>query len=161
MSNNSVWFYESFYDTDRFFDEAFNILNQHFTNRGPVQRRVTNNGNGDIIGSLGLKPRMDLYEDTDKNVVTATFELPGLKKEDVEIELQNNRLTISGESTASEHDQGGYVVRERRFGKFSRTLQLPAGIKHEEIKATMENGVLAVTFPRSSPELAPKRIALL
>lgn len=126
---------------------------------------------------------MDLHEDTNKNVVTATFELPGLKKEDVNIELQNNRLTVSGESTiSSAHDQSGYAVRERRFGKFSRTLQLPEGIKvciffhvsavmnrlidysreqPEEIKASMENGVLTVTFPKTSPELAPKRIALL
>ncbi len=73
---------------------------------------------------------MDLHEDTDKNIVTASFELPGLKKEDVNIELQNNRLAISGETTqSSDYNQNGYAVRERRFGKFGRTLQLPEGTK--------------------------------
>lgn len=62
--------------------------------------------------------------------MTATFELPGLKKEDVNIDLQNNLLTISGESKLStERNEKGYVVRERRYGKFARSLQLPQGIK--------------------------------
>ncbi|KAF6747366.1 HSP20-like chaperone, partial [Ephemerocybe angulata] len=54
----------------------------------------------------------------------------------------------------------GYAMRERRFGKFSRTLQLPQGLKEEEVKASMENGVLTVTFPKSTPELAPKKISI-
>jgi HSP20 family molecular chaperone IbpA len=74
--------------------------------------------------------RMDLHEDSDENTVTATFELPGVKKEDVNLDVHNGRLTISGETKMSEeHEEGGYAVRERRFGKFSRTLQLPQGIK--------------------------------
>lgn len=72
---------------------------------------------------------MDLHENTD-NTVTATFELPGLKKEDVSIDVHNGRLTVSGESKRStEHDENGYAIRERRFGKFTRTLRLPQGIK--------------------------------
>lgn len=104
---------------------------------------------------------MDLHEDAEKNVVTATFELPGLKKEDTSIDVHNGRLTVSAESKlSSEHNENGYAVRERRFGKFSRTLQLPQGLKEEEIKASMENGVLTVTFPKSTPELAPKKITI-
>jgi HSP20 family protein len=73
---------------------------------------------------------MDLHEDSDENTVTATFELPGVKKEDVNLDVHNGRLTISGETKMSEeHEEGGYAVRERRFGKFSRTLQLPQGVK--------------------------------
>lgn len=60
--------------------------------------------------------------------MTATFELPGLKKEDVNIDVQNNRLTVSGETKiSSDVKEEGYVMRERRYGKFSRTLPLPAG----------------------------------
>lgn len=74
--------------------------------------------------------RMDLHEDAAKNTVTATFELPGLKKEDVEIDVHDGRLTVSGESKiSSEHEENGYAVRERKFGKFSRTLRLPQGVK--------------------------------
>ena len=73
---------------------------------------------------------MDLHEDKEKNLVTAQFELPGLAKENVNIDLRDNVLTISGESTvSSEHDEKGFAVRERRFGKFSRSLPLPQGIK--------------------------------
>lgn len=73
---------------------------------------------------------MDLHEDAEKNLVTATFELPGLKKEDVNIEVHDGRLTVSAESKISEeHEKDGYAVRERRYGKFSRMLQLPQGVK--------------------------------
>ncbi|TFK79789.1 HSP20-like chaperone, partial [Polyporus arcularius HHB13444] len=93
--------------------------------------------------------------------VTATFELPGLSKENVQIDVKDNVLTVSGESTiSSERDEKGYSVRERRFGKFSRSIPLPQGIKPEEIKATMSEGVLTVTFPRTTPELAPKKVKI-
>lgn len=73
---------------------------------------------------------MDLHENTEANSVTATFELPGLKKEDVQIDVHNGRLTISAESKLSaDHEKSGYAVRERRYGKFARTLQLPQGVK--------------------------------
>lgn len=74
--------------------------------------------------------RMDLHEDKNNNTVTANFELPGLKKEDVHIDVHSGRLTVAAESKiSSDHEQSGYAVRERRFGKFSRTLQLPQGVK--------------------------------
>jgi HSP20 family protein len=105
---------------------------------------------------------MDLHEDPTKNVVTATFELPGLKKEDVQIDIHNGRLSISGESkVSSEHEQDGYAVRERRFGRFSRVLRVPEGVKEDEIKASLENGVLTVSFPKvGQQEAAPKRITV-
>ena len=62
--------------------------------------------------------------------MTATFELPGLTKENVNIDVHNNALTVSGESQmSSERDENGYAVRERRYGKFSRSIPLPQGIK--------------------------------
>jgi hypothetical protein len=73
---------------------------------------------------------MDLHEDPEKNVVTAVFELPGTRKEDVNLDVHNGRLTVSAESkTSEEHTEHGYAIRERRSGKYSRTLQLPQGIK--------------------------------
>ena len=77
-----------------------------------------------------MRCRMDLHEDTEKNVVTASFELPGVEKQDVQINVHNNRLTVAAETKQSkEFEEGGFAVRERRFGKFSRTLQLPQGVK--------------------------------
>ena len=71
-----------------------------------------------------------MHEDKEKNLVTATFELPGINKENVHIDVQNNVLTVSGESKfESDRDENGYVVRERRFGRFSRSLPIPQGLK--------------------------------
>ncbi|KAK0494043.1 HSP20-like chaperone [Armillaria luteobubalina] len=104
---------------------------------------------------------MDLHEDAAKNTVTATFELPGLKKEDMEIDVHDDRLTVSGESKiSSEHKENGYAIWERRFGKFSRMLKLPQGVKEEDIKASLDNGLLTVTFPKASIEMVPKKIAI-
>jgi HSP20 family protein len=104
---------------------------------------------------------MDLHENAESNTVTATFEFPGLKKEDINIDVHNGRMTISAENkVSSEHEESGYAVRERRYGKWSRTLQLPQGVQDSEIKANMENGLLTVTFPKASPETAPKKIAI-
>jgi len=73
---------------------------------------------------------MDLHESKERNELTATFELPGMKKEDVSIDIYNNRLVVSGQTnTTSELEKDGYTVRERRFGKFERVLPLPTGIK--------------------------------
>ena len=123
---------------------------------------------------------MDLHEDTEKNTVTATFELPGVSKENVNIDVHNGRLIIAAESKiSSEHDENGYAIRERRYGKFSRTLQLPQGVKvrdsshrlkpsallnvskqESEVIASMDNGVLIVTFPKTTPEMAPKKVQI-
>jgi HSP20 family protein len=73
---------------------------------------------------------MDLHEDEEKNIVTATFEFPGVTKDDIQINLHNGRLTVSAETQLStERSEGGYAVRERRFGKYARTLQMPQGVK--------------------------------
>ncbi|EIN11794.1 small heat shock protein [Punctularia strigosozonata HHB-11173 SS5] len=155
MSLSRFWYEPVFTpsDFDRLFDEAFNARTGNGNTGGDLQRSRGTSG--------PLRPRMDLHENKDSNTITATFELPGLKKEDVSIDVHNNRLTVSGESKiSSEHDENGYAVRERRFGKFSRSLQLPQGIKDGDIKASMENGVLTVTFPKSSPEAAPKKISI-
>jgi HSP20 family protein len=73
---------------------------------------------------------MDLHEDSEKNLVSATFELPGLKKEDVQLEVHDSLLTVSAEiKSSAEHEENGYAVRERRFGRFSRSVRLPRGVK--------------------------------
>ncbi|KAK7037764.1 hypothetical protein VNI00_010725 [Paramarasmius palmivorus] len=157
---SSIYYYEPFYNFDRFFDEAF-ARSPRSTSTDGSDGQVAQRSNVDAGVAQALKPRMDLHEDAEKNTVTATFELPGLKKEDVQIDVHDGRLTISGESKISEeHQKDGYAVRERRFGKFSRTLRLPQGVKEEEIKASLENGVLTVTFPKSGKEAAPKKITI-
>lgn len=73
---------------------------------------------------------MDLHEDAGTNTVTATFDLPGLSKEDVHMVVQNGRLSISSENQSShEKMDKGYTIRERSYGRFSRSLPLPPGTK--------------------------------
>ncbi|KAF7367982.1 SHSP domain-containing protein [Mycena sanguinolenta] len=148
-----TFYYEPFADLERLVNEAFRTRGG--TDNSLAQRQLE--GGDGAVGTF--RPRMDLHENAENNTVTATFELPGIKKEDVHIETLPGRLRISAESKMSEErEKDGYAIRERRFGKYARTLQIPQGIKDEEIKANMENGVLTVTFPKSTPELAPKKI---
>lgn len=73
---------------------------------------------------------MDVHENPEGNTVTATFELPGVRKEDISIDVRDRHLVVSGECKHDvNRDENGYAIRERRYGRFSRTLQLPQGIK--------------------------------
>ena len=88
-------------------------------------------------------------------------ELPGVKSEDVDITLQNNVLTLSGERKAEqEEERGGYYVRERRYGSFSRSLTVPEGVDESKIHARYENGVLEVTVEGAAQVQEPKRIQI-
>src|SRR4051794_22499650 len=103
-------------------------------------------------------PAMDLVEAEDHFVLKA--DLPGLAEEDVNLEVRDNALTISGERKA-EHEQrerGWYRV-ERSFGGFSRSLSLPDGIDADSITASFDRGVLSVTIPKPE-QRKPRRIAI-
>jgi len=119
-----------------------------------VQRDASSHYHTAEASSLGrvLKPRMDVYEDPVRNMVTATFELPGVSRDKIAIDVFDNRLTISGEVASYFGPNYGYILRERRTGPFVRTLELPAGIPVESVGATLEDGVLTVSFPRIPPE---------
>ncbi|OAX43203.1 HSP20-like chaperone [Rhizopogon vinicolor AM-OR11-026] len=143
-------FYDPFIEFDRLFDDA---LNARF--------RPSTTPEGSAIAQRRDRafPKMDLHENPETKTVTATMELPGLKSEDLVIEVQGNRLTVSGEAKRSKnHEKGTYAVQERSYGKFSRSIQIPQGIKTEEVQAKIENGVLTVTFPKAAPDQQPKRI---
>ncbi|KAI6101199.1 small heat shock protein [Pisolithus sp. B1] len=151
MSSLVRFYYDPFTEFDRLFDDAFEARFQPLT--AATGRSPTSNENHQGL----FRPS----ENKETNTVTATFELPGLKSEDVSMEVQQNRLTVSGEFNRDEsREKSGYAVRERRHGKFSRTIQLPAGIKPEEVKAKMDDGLLTVTFPKTTPEQQPRRISI-
>jgi HSP20 family protein len=103
-------------------------------------------------------PPMDLVEAEDHFLLRA--DLPGLREEDVNIEVRDNTLRISGERKA-EHQQRerGWYRLERQFGKFSRALTLPEGIDAEGIDASFEHGVLELRIPKPE-ERKPRRIEI-
>jgi HSP20 family protein len=103
-------------------------------------------------------PAMDLVEHDDHFLLRA--DLPGLTEADVNIELNDGSLTISGERKAEHKQQErGFYRLERQFGSFSRTLTLPEGIDGEAIKASFVNGVLEVWIPKPE-ERKPRRIPI-
>lgn len=103
-------------------------------------------------------PPMDLLETEDHLVLRA--DLPGLAEEDVEIEIKDNVLTVSGERTAeNEEKHGGYYRVERAFGSFSRSLTLPQGVDADRVQASFDKGVLEVLIPKPA-ETKPTRIQI-
>lgn len=81
--------------------------------------------------------------------------LPGLKPEDISVTLEGRLLTIQGETaTDGEVEKGDYLLRERRVGRFSRSLRLPNSLDSEKVEPTYENGVLTISFPRQESNKA-------
>lgn len=103
-------------------------------------------------------PPMDLVETEDHLVLKA--DLPGLGEDDVEIEVKDGVLTVSGERSAEHETKGeGYHRVERSFGRFSRSLTLPQGTDPDGVDASFDNGVLEVRVPKPA-ESKPTRVQI-
>ena len=93
-------------------------------------------------------PVVDLYEEKDDIVVKA--ELPGMEKDNIEVNLSDNRLTIKGEKKKEEEvKKEGYYRSERSYGSFIRTLELPSEVQTDKVKAAFKNGVLEIRLPKT------------
>ncbi len=116
----------------------------------------TQNGDGGALRRW--VPAMDLIEEADEFVLRA--DLPGVREDDVTVELEDNVLTVSGERR-SEHEQRaeGYRRIERASGSFSRSLTLPDGIDPDSVNARFERGVLEVRVPKPE-QRKPRRVAI-
>jgi HSP20 family protein len=111
-----------------------------------------------ISGSETLTPPIDVHETPDELVVTSA--LPGVKAEDVEITMTGQTLTLRGEFKADEEiAREQYLYRERRYGSFSRTLQLPVRVQGDRAAATFEDGVLTLHIPKAE-EVKPRQIRI-
>ncbi len=122
-------------DIDRFFGEdLFSFVNQGFT------------------------PAIDVYQDNDNLIVETS--LPGIDPENVDISVENDVLTISGETKEKkEVKKEDFYRKEIREGSFSRSVILPLGVKGQDAQAEYENGVLKVILPKAE-EAKPKKIAV-
>ena len=110
----------------------------------------------DLFG--GWSPALDLYQDNDNLV--AVVELPGMRKEDIEISLHDGTLTIAGERKSSSPNNGDKPERTERYvGSFRRSISLPARADANKVNATYRDGILTVTMPKAE-EAKPKRIAV-
>jgi HSP20 family protein len=128
-------------DMNRLFDRFFD--NGRSANGSAVRRWI---------------PAMDLVESEDHIVLRA--DLPGMKEGDVEIEIKDGVLTVSGERKAEHETKGeGFHRVERAFGRFSRSLSLPDGVDAGKVAAHFEDGVLEVKVPKPE-ETKPTRVQI-
>lgn len=130
-------------DMDRFFDDIV-----------PFSWRVENGGRELDVWA----PSTDMSETNNEYIISV--DLPGITKKDVEVNIQNHRLTITGERKKEAEEEGkDFHRRERFYGRFMRSFTLPAAVKEESIKAKFKDGVLTVTVPKAEVKKA-KTVAI-
>lgn len=107
----------------------------------------------------GLVPALDVVERDNEFVVKA--EMPGVKKDDIEVSLENGILTVSAETVSeTEQKEGDRVIRqERRYGKYIRSLRIGKDIDEKHVKAVYKDGVLELTLPKAET-VKPKKISV-
>ena len=94
----------------------------------------------------GITPNVDIFEEGKEFVLK--IDLPGMKKEDIKVDITENMLTISGERTKTEKiEKAGYFRHERTFGTFERRFELPGNLDTEKVTAHYEHGVLELRIP--------------
>jgi HSP20 family protein len=103
----------------------------------------------------GWSPTLDLYQNTDNLV--AVVELPGMRKEEIEISLHDGTLTIAGERKAEASNGEKAERTERYIGKFRRSISLPVRVDTNKVNATYRDGLLTITLPKAE-EAKPKQI---
>lgn len=110
------------------------------------------------FGNEAFSPLTDVMEEDEKVVVTT--DLPGVDREDVELNLKDNVLVISaGKGNEEEAEKEGYLRKERSFMRYYREIPLPNGVTEEGATAQLKNGVLTITLPKTKP-VAGKRIEI-
>ena len=127
---------------DRLFEDSF---------VSPLTWRTISNGDS-------VTPAIDVHQTEDEIVVTAA--LPGMKAEDVEITMTGQSLTLRGELKADEEvKREQYLYRERRYGAFSRSVQLPVRVQGDKADASFSDGVLTLRIPKAE-EVKPRQISI-
>jgi HSP20 family protein len=115
-------------------------------------------GQSMLDNELSGAPSVDMYQTENEIVVKAS--LAGMKADDIQISVVGEVLTLRGEATSEQEvKEVSYHMRERRSGKFSRSIPLPSPVQSDKAKAEFENGVLTLTLPKAE-EMRPKTITV-
>jgi HSP20 family protein len=145
------------WDPVREIDSLQGEMNRLFSTFFDTPTSRAGNG-GTTAASRRWIPAMDLIETGEHFVLKA--DLPGISENDVNIEVENNVLTVSGErKTEHEEKHEGYYRLERATGAFARSLTLPEGIDAEAVSATFDNGVLEVRIPKPA-QAQPRKVQI-
>jgi HSP20 family protein len=138
---------------DRMSEEMDRLFDRFARNVGfPSQSWLSRGGFGSRAREGAWSPRIDAVQKDDRFIVHA--DLPGLKRDEIEVELTDDALTIRGERRdAHNEERGGYYQSEREYGQFCRTIPLPPGVISESAQASFRDGVLEITM-RAAPSEA-------
>ncbi len=127
-------------------DNINRVFGNYLSARGPQAR------------GIGWMPPVDITESENEYNIKA--DIPGMKKEDIKISLEDNTLSISGERKEEKEEKGtNFVKKEKSFGSFMRTFALPHSVDAKGIKASYKEGVLNITVPKSE-ESKPREIKI-
>lgn len=116
----------------------------------------------EVFGRMGVGagagfPAMNIYDQGGE--VLVAVQAPGVKKEDLNVELRENTLTVTGSRKAPDYPDAGVLREESFYGDFKRSVRIPAKVKHDSIEANLKNGILLVRMPKSE-ETKPRQIAI-
>lgn len=135
-----------FEEIERLFEE---VWKRPFSVLGSIVPRIR--GEYEVIA-----PAVDIYEEGDDLVLKA--DLPGLNKDDIEVKITDDYITISGEKKKEEKvEEKNYYRYERSYGSFTRTFRLPVEVQTDKAKAKFENGVLEVRIPKTEEAKSKER----
>ncbi len=119
----------------------------------------TSQGEEKDMAASNWTPSVDIHENESELVLSA--EVPGIEDKDIEIEIENNTLSIKGErKIEKETKEENYHRIERSYGSFYRSFTLPTNVNQDNIKAEYDNGVLRISLPKK-PELKSKKVKVL
>ncbi len=110
------------------------------------------------MGAVSALPAIDMYQTDEEVVVKAS--LPGLEKDEVEITLTDNILSLKGSFENKVQKKGtSYHIQEQRYGAFERSIRLPTDVEIDKSKALFENGILTISLPKAE-KVRPKTITI-
>jgi len=144
------------------FDSLRNEMDQLFDDFGfgqGILPMLSGRSRGMSQSETGWKPQTEVFERDNNLIVRA--DLPGLKKEDLNVEVEHDRITIRGERK-SEHNENkeGVYRTERNYGTFLRSIPVPDGADGDNAKAEFHDGVLEITMPISEPKPKAKKLEI-
>jgi len=126
---------------------------------GRLFEDVPRNGAGEAVPSGLIAPRLDVKE-TDKEF-RVSVELPGVADEDIEVDVDDDLLTVRAEKKEElEVERADQHVTERRFGVFQRSIRLPQSVDAQTVRATLDNGVLQIAIPKSQRQANNRRVPI-
>ena len=113
-------------------------------------------GQDESLTTTSFAPAVDVYEDEHK--VALKIEVPGIEEKDIDVRVENNTLTVTGErKIEKEEKEENYRRVERQYGSFTRTFTLPTTVDAEKVEASYDKGVLKIALPKKA-EAKPKQI---